>query len=360
MSENKGVAGARVLLNGTEQDPQAMALVTVDLDVNQPDMCTATMNNTNDFKYTRQVKQGDLLEFKIGSTTAAVQVIFKGEVVGLEPIFDVSGETKVLIRAFNKLHRLTRARKSKTFEKQTDGDVATKVAQLYGLTPKITGDINIKHNHIYQHHQTDLEFLLERARRINYEVLCDNTNLIFRQRKLDQGNTLTLMFGKDMPSDNEIALERFHARLNSANQVKKVQVRAWNPGQTKEIIGQADKLIKILGNEDAGKAAGTFGSAEASFEIPVTSKEEADAAAKALLEDLALNYITGEGICKGDPRLTAGIVVDIVVDPEAQNERFNGKYYVTGVSHRYTHKAGGGTGGYQTIVKVRRNAEGQA
>jgi uncharacterized protein len=359
MADNKGVAGARVVLNGTEQDPQAMALVTVDLDVDQPDMCTATMNNTNDFKYTRQVKQGDTLEFKIGSTVAQVEVIFKGEVVGLEPIFDVGGETKVLIRAFNKLHRLTRARKSKTFEKQTDGDVAKKIAQEYGLTPKIEGDVNISHNHIYQHHQTDLEFLLERGRRINYEILCDNENLIFRQRKLDKSDGLKLIFGKDQPQGTEIALERFHARLNSANQVKKVEVRAWSPKDAKEITGSADDLIRILGKDEGSKAAGSFGSAEAHFEIPVTSKEEADAAAKALLEDLALSYITGEGLCKGDPRLKAGRVVEIVVDPDASDERFSGNYYVTGVSHRYTHKASGGAGGYQTLVKVRRNAEGQ-
>jgi phage protein D len=336
-----------------------MALVTVELDIDQPDMCCATMNNTNDFKYTREVKQGDSIEFKIGGTTAAVQTIFKGEVVGLEPVFDVSGETKVLIRAFNKLHRLTRTRKSKTFEKQTDHQIATKIAQEYGLTAKISGDVQIQHNHVYQHHQTDLEFLLERCRRINYEVLCDNQNLVFRQRKLDQGNELKLMFGKDLPGETEIALERFEARLNSANQVKKVQVRAWNPGQTAEIVGEASSLIKVLGKDDGPKAAGSFGTAEAAFDLPVTSKEEADAAAKALLEDLALNYITGTGLCKGDPRLKAGIVVDIVVDPDAQDERFNGKYYVTGVSHRYTHKAGGGTGGYQSVVKVRRNAEGK-
>ena len=356
---NKGVAGARVLLNGKEQDPQAMALVTVDMDIDQPDMCTATMNNTNDFKYTKMVKQGDNLEFKIGGTAGDVVTIFKGEVCGLEPTFDVSGETKVLLRCFNKLHRLTRTRKSKTFEKQTDHQIAQKIAQDYGLTAKVSGDVSIQHDHVYQHHQTDLEFLLERCRRINYEVLCDNTNLIFRQRKLLETNQIKLIFGKDLPDTNEIPLERFHARLNSANQVKKVQVRGWDPGTTKEIVGEATSLIKILGKTAGSAAAGTFGKAEASFDIPVDSKEEADAAAKALLEDMSLNYITGEGLCKGDPRLAAGMVVDIVCDPNASDERFNGKYYVVGVQHRYTHKAGGGTGGYQAIVKVRRNAEGQ-
>jgi phage protein D len=356
---NQGIAGARVLLNGTVQDPQAMALVTVDLDVDQPDMCCARLSNTNDTKYTRSVKQGDLVEIKIGNTEQDVQTVFKGEVVGLDPLWDVGGATSVNIVAFNKLHRLTRARKSKTFEKQTDHQIAQKIAQDHGLTPDISGDVAIQHLHMYQHHQTDFEFLRERCSRIGYELLCDNEKLYFRQRKLDQGNELTLVFGRDKVGETEVALERFSARLNSANQLKKVNVRSWNPGQSTEIVGQADSLIKVLGAKQGSEAAGTFGAADASFELPVVSKEEADAAAKSLLEDFSLNYITGEGLCKGDPRLTCGIVVEIKVDEDAQDERFNGKYYVTGVQHRYTHKSGSsGTGGYQTIVRVRRNAEG--
>jgi uncharacterized protein len=359
MSTNKGVASARVLLNGAEQPPQGMASITVDLDIDQPDMCNATMNNTNDYKYTRTVKQGDLIEIKIGETVGPVLSVFKGEVIGLEPIFDVGGETRVLIRAFNKLHRLTRHRKSKTFEKQSDADIASKIAQEYGLTPKVTGDVKIKHDHIYQHHQTDLEFLLERGRRINYEILCDNTNLIFRQRKLDQTQDLKLIMGKDVPIGTEVSLQRFHARMNSSNQPAKVEVHAWDPGQSTEIIGTANKLIKVLGKDEGSKLAASLGTNQAHFSLPVDSKEEAEAAAKALLEDMALNYITGEAICKGDPRLKPGEVVEIVVDRFATDERFNGKYYVTGVQHRYTHKSKGSTGGYTTVVKFRRNAEGQ-
>jgi uncharacterized protein len=92
--------------------------------------------------------------------------------------------------------------------------------------------------------------------------------------------------------------------------------------------------------------------------VPVSSQEEADAIAKALLEDLAMSYIVGEGQCKGHADLKPGIVVTINANDD---KRFNGKYYITGCSHRYTHKSGGGGGGpgggYLTNIRVRRNAD---
>ena len=64
--------------------------------------------------------------------------------------------------------------------------------------------------------------------------------------------------------------------------------------------------------------------------------------------------IVGDGQCKGHPKLKPGLVVTI----DAKDKRFNGKYYITGCSHRYTQKSSGGDkGGYHTFIRVRRNAD---
>src|SRR5262249_45537048 len=154
----------------------AVAAIVIEQDVDQPDMCTATFKNTNDTKYTETLQLGDTIEVKIAETgTGTKTTVFKGEIAGLEPHYESGGDTHCKVRSFSRLHRLSRGKKSKTYENQSDADIARQISSKYGLTCKVSGSVNINHKHVYQHHQTDLEFLLTRAKRINYEVLVDDT-----------------------------------------------------------------------------------------------------------------------------------------------------------------------------------------
>jgi phage protein D len=359
----EGIASPKVKIAGTEVEKDALANLVVEQDVDQPDMCSVTVNNTKDYKYSETVKLGDAVVVDIGSTGGEVAgaeageqpvPLFEGEVVGLEPIFDVGGETKVVIRAFSKLHRMTRKRHSKTWLNKSDGDIFTEIAQQYSLTPEVKGDVNITHKHVYQHDLTDLEFLHQRARRINYELLMENaTKLLFRKRDLSVDSGIELKWGKAGGS-SDFSLQIFKPRLSSAGQVNKVTVRGWDSLKSKVIIGTGDTLASKMGGKGGYEAAQTaFGQNTAAYELPIYSQEEADAAAKSLFEDHALNYIVGEGQCKGNPKIKAGMVVKLA----CEDKRFDGKYYLTGTSHRYSHKSGGPKGGYLTMIRVRRNAQ---
>jgi phage protein D len=353
-----GIAQAKVIINGEDVDNEAVAFVMVEMDLDQADLCTATIKNTNDKKYTVDLKLGDTVEVKLAETSDGQQKsIFKGEVMGLEPCYESGGETHVLLRAVNKLHRLSRGKKSKTFEQKTDAQIAQAICSDYSLTCNVQGDVNITYDHVYQHHQTDLEFLLTRARRINYEVSVDDTTLTFKKRDIAAATSMNLKMGAQGDTSGR-PLNKLQLRLSSANQVTAVKVRAWDPKTNKEIVGKADSLDKTLGATTGGSAAKTgfpTGTHKATYDVPVSTQEEADAIAKSMLEDHALNYITGEAYCKGNPDLKAGMVVNVA----GTDTRFDGPYYVQGAIHKYTHKSGG-SGGYTTLLKVRRNAEGQA
>jgi len=52
----------------------------------------------------------------------------------------------------------------------TDKQIAEKIAQDLGLRPDAE-DTKTKHPYVIQYNQTDLAFLVERARRIRFEVL---------------------------------------------------------------------------------------------------------------------------------------------------------------------------------------------
>jgi uncharacterized protein len=345
-------AGCKIILNGTDLKQEGLHSFVVESDIDQPDMCTLTLQNTSEYNYSAQTNQGDSLEIKIGDDDAKAQFVFKGEVVGIEPVFDAGSESRVTLRAFNRLHRLTRGRKSRTYEKMTDCDIVSKIAGEHSLSAKTTSDVNIKYDHIYQANQTDLEFILQRAARIDYEVFVEDKDLNFRKRDVSKDSGITLQ----MKEDAEYALQRFAPRLSSAGQVQEVNVRGWNPVKKEEILGKCTAPGSKLGGTDGPAAANSpFGKKfYYDCDLPITTVAEANAIAKAKLEELTINYITGDAMCFGHPKLKAGIVVTI----DVADDRFKGKYYVVGCQQRYINEhKNGPKGGFMTALKVRRNAE---
>ena len=87
--------------------------VLVECDLDQPDHCIVTLSNLST-KYSEQITEGDDLEVKLGvrRRRGPKSRVFKGEVVGIEPIYDARSPARVHIRGYNQLHRLMRGKKS--------------------------------------------------------------------------------------------------------------------------------------------------------------------------------------------------------------------------------------------------------
>ena len=110
------------------------------------------------------------------------------------------------------------------------------------------------------------------------------------------------------------------------------------------------------------QASGDLGKEETfNVDQPIWSKEEADALAKARLNDLALSFITGECEVTGDSKVDMGQVIDIDANSEPNtggDDPFNGKYYVMGITHRYM-LSKTKDGGYTTTLRLARDAAGK-
>lgn len=338
-----------VKIGGKELNGEDVHDILVEADLDQPDHAVVTLANQTT-KYSETVKEGDDLEVKLGFVDGEKQApVFKGEVIGIEPIYDSRAPQRVLIRALNQLHRLTRGKKSVAYMKVTDKDIVDKVCQAYGLSADYgSAPPSTKYEHVYQNNLTDLEFIRMRAARIGYEVFAEDKKLYFRKR-VEADSGIKLEFGVSGDS----SLERFLPRLSTAYQVSEVRVFGWDPEKKKEIIGIAKPQSSKLGDKTGSDVAKTkHGSVlDVQAESPVSSKEEADNLAKSILNERLMNFITGEAVCRGTPKLKPGIVVSLV----AGDKRFDGKYYVTAVRHRYVHA--GTSGGYRTEFKFRRDAK---
>lgn len=345
------VPGLEVIINGSPLKATELAYVTrvvVDDAVDLPSMCTIELAGAD----TQGVRLpwiddgrfdiGHTVEIKFGYG-GKLEKLFAGEITGLEPEFSSSQLPSLGIRGFDRLYRLQRGRKSRTFVKQKDSDIASQIARDAGLTPQVT-DSRVTHEHVFQHNQTDWEFLLLRAKRIGYEILDADKKLHFRPVANDKSAALTLTFQND--------LLEFRPRLTTSGQVSDVSVMGWSVKEKKQIVGRAragDEVSKMGGQTTGGALANkAFGAAPEKIESsPMTTQAEADQVAQARINDASLGLIEGEGVCYGRTDLRAGKVIKV----DGIGTRFDGLYYVTAAVHSYTLR-----NGYQTRFKVRRNA----
>jgi uncharacterized protein len=287
-------------------------------------------------------KEGNALEAQIGYRDS-LQTLFKGEITGLEPEFP-SGEPPTLtVRGYDRRHRLMRKRKTRSFLNMKDSDIANQIAGDAGLTPEVQ-DTQVRLNYVLQHNQTDLEFLEERVRRIGYEVVVIDRTLHFRPRRNNESEVLTL--------SREVELLEFHPRLTTVGQVQEITVRGWDPKEKKEFVarsaaGDESSLMQGTTSGPAKVDQAFGGTSGVSVDSPVQSQAEADQVAKGWFREMALNYISGQGVCIGQPALRAGTVVKI----EGLGKRFSGLYYVTSTEHYYKPRTG-----YRTAFAVKRTA----
>jgi phage protein D len=356
-----------VLINGTAVPTADVMSFTIDLDLDQPGMCLVTLRNKS-HDYNNKWKPGQSVEVKIGGGTRYKDdssgsgdkaTVFKGEIVGMEPLYRQGADQRISIRAYDKLHRLLRGRKSKTYQKQTDQDIASAIASDNGLSAQCGSTPKIKHEHVYQHNLTNLEFLRTRAKRLGYNIWVEDTKMYFDAPKLDKDSGLEFVLDSNPKDGKKMKLTGFSGRLSNAHVIKKVTVRGWDPEKKQEIVGEESAASSPLGSKNAAASLGDFGEVVTFYvDYPIFSVEEAKAIAKSKLGEAGLGYLTAEAEAHGDNRVKPGLVIKIKVNLTEASDRFNGKYLVAGVTHRLLADTKGTEGGYKMVMRLARDGEG--
>lgn len=269
--------------------------------------------------------------------------VMVGEITAIEPEFRAGEFPQVIVRGHDRRHRLTRGSKTLAFTNVKDSDIASQIAGGAGLTAQAE-DTHVVHDYVLQHNQSDLEFLMERARRIGYEVVVEGKTLYFRPHGNDAAAVLTLARDAD--------LIELHPRLTTLGQAGAVAVQGWSPKDKAALAGKAaagDEGTTMGGSTTGPSAADqAFGAAVATgVATPVLSQAEADQIAIGRLREMALAYVTGDGVAVGRADLKAGTVVQI----DGVGRRFSGLYYLSSVCHTYSPRRG-----YRTAFSFRRNA----
>jgi phage protein D len=268
-------------------------------------------------------KEVEILAEKPGGDPVS---LIKADITALEPEFKEGMLAELVVRGYDASHRLYREKKSRASLNVKDSDLANRIAGEAGLTAQVEATSTV-YEHVFQHNQSDLEFLMQRAWRIGFECFVEAGKLYFRKPP-ESPAAVTLTWGDDLLT--------FSPRMTLAEQVDEVVVRGWDPEKQTAIVGRAQRgrLYPEVGeSKDGAGWAQTFGSGKLVIvDMPVVSQAEADALAAARLDEISGAFIEAEGEALRRPDIRAGQVIKL----EALGDRFSGSYLVTSATHLFS------------------------
>jgi len=285
-------------------------------------------------------KIGDPVEVKMGSGSV---LLFKGEVIAVEPNWTVDGLAHYTIRALDHAHRLSRGRKTRFFENKKDSEIAQTVGSESNLSVEVDQTTEV-HPYTLQRNESNLTFLKRLAARNNFQVTVDEGKLIFKKAAFS-GSATQIEMGKNLRS--------LRMGFNSMDQVKKVVVRGWDIREKKEIVGTAEVGdIESIGGGSVGasNSSDKFGDHTAYItDVPVSSQSQATEVAKAEMNRLARQFGKGSCTVEGNDALRAGTVVEF----KGLSSPYDGKYYIVSTRHIIS-----STSGYLTELSFCSNSFG--
>ena len=283
----------------------------------------------------------DLLQIgksvKIGFTSSTTEskdyskdhknTVMDGEITAIETFFSEKSQAPVIVRGYDVGHRLHRGRYNRSFQNMTDSDIVKKVIQEIGIEPGTIDSSGVAHDYTFQENQTNMEFLRERANRIGFELFLQNGKLNFRKPKAE-GEKITLKWLTDLRS--------FRVRVTSAEQVKEVEVRAWDYKEKRAIVSTKSQEQVITqtqngkGSDTSSKFNGKPPKPKMILNWTCFSPKEADTKAQALCDELGGQFIYADAKAEGNTQIRPGRTIQL--EKMGKN---SGEYYVTSTRHTY-------------------------
>jgi uncharacterized protein involved in type VI secretion and phage assembly len=334
--------------------PPTIARKLVDLDVestyNQPDLCLLRFDIDANEEIPAAFEIGKELEISFKAERAAV-IVFKGEITALE--FEGRYERTIyVVECQDKFHRFFRDDKTRTFLRRKVSEVAGTMASERGVGNAVVATTT-QYDFLMQQNVSDGQWLLEQAAKRNYHVRVADGKLVFDKVGAAGDSNVALEWGKDLLA--------FNARVTGAAFLKEATVRGWDPSKKEAIVGQSTSASARKDPKVAQAPWNSSGKVSLVRTGDALAPAEATTIAGAVMERRNEHNLQAEGVCFGSPNLR----VDKLVEIKGANTRFNGKYRVSHLRHRYSHEEGFMTefacrgASDQSVVGVIQDAAGE-
>jgi phage protein D len=187
--------------------------------IQEIDSFDITINNwdaeTRDFKYS----DGDL--FDPGKELALwmgyygkdrLRLMVRGQITALRLVFPASGGSTLSISGLNVLHKLRTKQESHSYVGMTDSQMGTQVASRLAVAIKTDSAPDEKpYDFIFQDNQYDIIFLMERARRVGYDLFVEE------QGQNGQAAQPVLRFGRSLNCAKSPTSSPMEGRLSNSS-----------------------------------------------------------------------------------------------------------------------------------------------
>jgi uncharacterized protein involved in type VI secretion and phage assembly len=263
-----------------EELMQDLGNVEVDDSLHIPDMFTIQVRDPHlkwaDSPLLKIGQEVEILARSAGPDHSQPKRLLVGEITSVEPDYPYGSAPVIVMRGYDRAHRLHRGKKTRSFVQMTDSDIITKITREYGLKPEVDDTTEV-YPYILQNNQTDFEFIVERARRLGFSFLVDDQSLFFKKPGSLPSETVELEYG--------VTLRQFRPRMTTASQFKEVVVKGWDPVNKRDILGHAGASTPGGGGNGGGGPLG--GLADAASGAAGGAASEAAGAASSQLNTLA-------------------------------------------------------------------------
>ena len=218
--------------------------------------------------------------------------------------------------------KMTSGRKNRFFRDMSDKDVIGELIDTYGLQKELQ-DTPVNHHQMVQYYATDWDFILCRAEMNGRVVVVDDGRIVVKKPVIGEPE-LELTFGA--------TIFDFEAGMDARDHYRSVRSSGWNFADQELSQADGDEPPRdSAGNISGDELAGILGEGglelrHSGFRPDAELQEWADAA----FAKSRLTKIRGRVKCQGFAGITPGDTIKL----HGLGDRFNGKVFVAGVSHR--------------------------
>jgi uncharacterized protein len=251
-------------------------------------------------------------------------VLFDGRVTGLEAQYPSGRPPRLTVLVEDRLQDLRMTRRTRCFTNVSDADVMRRIAGEHSLT----ADIDLpgpRYKVLAQVNQSDLAFLVDRARASGAELWAEGKTLHAKPRSRRGHSPLVLTYQR--------GLREFTVLADLANQRSKVTVGGWDVSAKSPLKGEADDAV-VQGELNGGQSGPSilktaFGNRSecVAHAVPLAS-DEARGIAETTMRDMARRFVVGRGIAETDARLRVGRTVEL----KGLGPLFEGTYFIVASS----------------------------
>lgn len=319
-----------------------VASVSVDLQEKAAGRFALTVTNAFSWEYREFVagsgeERIDLLElFEFGADVeiklgygepARLEPVLQGTITEVSTSFSGGGAPALEIAGYDRLYPLTIGAVPADWENKRDSEVVAEIAKKHGLDATIEETSPVKPR-IEKEGETDLSFLGKLADRNGTTFYINQEGkLYFGPRRRDRTADVTLPWGG--------GLTAFSPEASLASQIAAVEVVGTSATTGEQVVGRAER-----GQEegtDPGEQTGSERVAAALADQPVLriragihTQDEADARARAILDERAQDFLKGAAECVGLPELRP----DMNIALEGLGKSFSKTYWISGAVHQ--------------------------